>query len=75
MAWITLTEPNNSKVRPNVDQMVRIKIPLQGEAPAANAIIDLANNQSQAVTESPDQIATQFTASAALAKKTRSRAK
>jgi hypothetical protein len=76
MGWITLKEPNGGSVQLSVDQMVRIRIPVAGEAaPAANAIVDLANGQSQAVTDSPDQIAVQLATTAASSKKARSRGK
>ena len=76
MGWITLTEPNGGSVQLSVDQMVRIRTPVQGEAaPGANAIVDLANGQSQAVKDSPDQIIAQLATPAASAKKAKSRAK
>ncbi|HLG85411.1 MAG TPA: hypothetical protein VKY22_30800 [Bradyrhizobium sp.] len=76
MGWITLTEPNGGSVQLSVDQMVRIRTPVQGEvAPGANAIVDLANGQSQAVKDSPDQITAQLATTAASAKKAKSRGK
>lgn len=74
MAWITLTEPNDNPVQLSGDQLVRIRTPVPGEAaPAANAIIDLANRQNQAVKESPDQIAELLSAPRGLAAKARVR--
>jgi len=57
MGWIKLTAPNGDAVRVSGDQLVRIRIPVGGDtAPAAKAIVDLTNGQSQATQESPDEI-------------------
>ena len=57
MAWLKLTGPGGNPVYVSADQMVRVRIPADGEAaPAAKAIVDFANGQSQATLETADQI-------------------
>jgi hypothetical protein len=57
MAWLELTAPNGDPVQVNGDQVVRVRIPLDGEVvPAAKGLVDLANGQSQATRETPDEI-------------------
>lgn len=57
MAWIKLTTPNGSEVQISVEQLVRVRIPVAGEAPAqTNALVDLTNGQSQATRESLEEI-------------------
>ena len=57
MAWLKLTGPSGNPVYVSSDQMARIRIPADGEtAPAAKGIVDLANGQSQAILETPDQV-------------------
>ena len=57
MAWLKLTAPNGNPVHVSSDQLVRVRIPADGEAvPAAKGIVDLANGQSQSTVETPDQV-------------------
>jgi hypothetical protein len=57
MAWLQLTAPNGASVQVNGDQLVRVRIPADGEvAPAAKGIVDLANGQLQATLETPDEV-------------------
>lgn len=57
MAWIKLTDTAGNPVGLSVDQMVRVRIPTQGEVdPSAKAVIDLSNGQVQGVRETPDQV-------------------
>ena len=75
MGWIALKEPNGGSVQLCIEQMVRIRTPVPGEAaPGANAMVDLANGQVQAVMDSPDQIVAQLSTLVS-AKKAKSRDK
>ena len=57
MAWLKLTAPNGNPVHVSGDQLVRVRIPADGEtAPAAKGMVDLVNGQSQATVETPDQV-------------------
>jgi hypothetical protein len=57
MVWLELTAPNGDPVQINGDQAVRVRIPLDGEVvPAAKGLVDLANGQSQATLETPDEV-------------------
>jgi hypothetical protein len=56
MVWFKLTTPNGHPVQINADQLARVRFPEGETDKAAKAIVDLANGQSQATQESPDQI-------------------
>jgi hypothetical protein len=57
MAWLKLTAPNGNAVHVSGDQLVRVRIPADGETvPAAKGMVDLVNGQSQATVETPDQV-------------------
>jgi hypothetical protein len=57
MAWLQLTAPNGDPVHVSADQLVRVRSAVDGAAtPGAKAMVDLANGQSQATLETPDEV-------------------
>ena len=57
VAWIKLTDPSGNPVQLSSDQMVRVRVPPNGDTdPKAKAVIDLSNAGMQAVTETVDQV-------------------
>jgi uncharacterized protein YlzI (FlbEa/FlbD family) len=57
MSWIKLSDLSGNAVQLNVDQMVRVRVPPDGEMDSkAKAVVDLANGQLQAVAETIDEV-------------------
>lgn len=57
MSWIRLTDLAGCAVYLSADQMVRVRVPADGEADVkAKAFVDLSNGQLQAVTQSVDEV-------------------
>jgi hypothetical protein len=56
MAWLKLTAPDGNPVHVRADQTVRVRMPSGDAVSGAKGMVDLANGQSQATAETPDQI-------------------
>jgi uncharacterized protein YlzI (FlbEa/FlbD family) len=57
MPWIKLTDLSGNPVQLSVDQIVRVRVPADGEVdPKGKAAVDLSNGQIQVVAEAVDQV-------------------